>query len=67
MACTQRFFGGIMRVGTLVKYCSFLGIVVGEWTHPISEEEHTLVRWVTGCHTGDTDAMMECDLEVLCE
>ena len=56
-----------MRIGSLVKYCSFLGIVVGEWTHPISEEEHRLVRWVTGCHTGDTDAMMECDLEVLCE
>ena len=56
-----------MRVGSLVKYGTFFGIVVGEWTHPISEEEHTLVRWITGWHTGDTDAMMESELEVLCK
>ena len=56
-----------MQVGSLVKYTSFFGIVMGEWTHPISEEEHILVRWITGWHTGDTDAMMESDLEVLCK
>ena len=58
--------GGIMRVGSLVKYGLSLGIVVGEWTHPISEEEHTLVCWLTGTYTGDTDAVIESDLEVLC-
>ena len=56
-----------MQVGTLVKYTSFFGIVVGWWTHKISEEEHTLVCWLTGTYTGDTDAVIEYDLEVLCE
>ena len=60
-------FGDIMQVGSLVKYGTFFGIVVGEWTHPISEEEHTLVCWLTGRHTGDTDAVIEDCLEVLCE
>ncbi len=56
-----------MRVGSLVKYYSFFGIVVGKWTHDVTEEEHTLVHWLTGQYTGDTDAIMEWDLEVLCE
>jgi hypothetical protein len=56
-----------MRIGTLVKYGFNFGIVVGWWTHKISEEEHTLVCWLTGTYTGDTDAVMGYDLEVLCE
>ena len=55
-----------MRVGTLVKYGTFFGIVVGKWTHNVSEEEHTLVCWLTGKYTGDTDAVIEGCLEVLC-
>ena len=56
-----------MQVGTLVKYGFDFGIVVGWWTHPISEEELTLVCWLIGRHTGDTDAVMENHLEVLCK
>ena len=56
-----------MRIGTLVKYGFHFGIVVGWWTHKISEEEHTLVCWLTGGYTGETDAVMEYDLEILCE
>ena len=56
-----------MQVGTLVKYTSFFGIVVGWWTHDVSEEEHILVCWLTGWHTGETDACVESDMEVLCE
>ena len=55
-----------MQVGSLVKYGFDFGIVVGRWTHPISEEEHTLVCWLIGRHTGDTDAVVEGCLEVLC-
>ena len=38
-----------MKVGDLVKYWnrrddSIIGVVVGEWTHDDSGEEHTLVR-----------------------
>ena len=56
-----------MKIGSLVKYVSFFGIVVGRWTHDVSEEEHILVCWLTGLYTGETDALIECDLEVLCE
>ncbi len=56
-----------MQIGTLVKYHTYLGIVVGHWTHNFSGEEHTLVHWLTGKYTGDTDAVIENTLEVLCE
>ena len=56
-----------MQVGTLVKYDNFFGIVLGYWEHPISNEIHTLVHWLTGRHTGDTDAVIEDCLEVLCK
>ena len=66
MVLTNRF-GGSMQVGSLVKHGCHFGIVVGWWTHDVSEEEHTLVCWLTGKYTGDTDAVMEYNLEVLCE
>ncbi len=56
-----------MRVGSLVKYGFDFGIVVGWWTHPDFQEEHTLVCWLTGTYTGDTDAIIENDLEVICK
>ena len=56
-----------MRVGTLVKYGFNFGIVVGWWTHQDFKEEHTLVCWLTGTYTGETDAIMEYDLEVICK
>lgn len=65
--------GGAMRVGSLVKFghdwCddTHIGVVVGYWTHDDFEEEHTLVHWIIGKHVGDTDAIIESDLEVICE
>ncbi len=61
-----------MQVGDLVQYCnrrdnSILGVVVGEWTHDYSGEEHILVRWITGRHVGDTDAILPTELEVVCK
>ena len=61
-----------MKVGDLVQYWnrrddSILGVVVGEWTHDDSGEEHTLVRWITGRHVGDTDAILPRYLEALCK
>ena len=56
-----------MRIGTLVKYGFHFGIVVGWWTYKLSGEEHALVCWLTGEYTGETDALMEHDLEILCE
>ncbi len=59
-----------MRIGSLVQHFygkEHIGVVVGYWTHDISREEHLLVCWLTGMHKGDTDALLECDLEVLCE
>ena len=56
-----------MQIGSLVKHGTFFGIVVGKWTHDVYGEEHTLVYWLTGKYTGDTDRMLECHLEVLCE
>ena len=71
-----------MKVGDLVKlnttmrkqlfalqcrYPNDIGIVVGEWTHDDSGEEHTLVRWIAGRHVGDTDAILPRYLEVLCK
>lgn len=65
--------GSDMRVGSLVKFghewCddTHIGVVVGYWSHDDFEEEHTLVHWIIGKHVGDTDAIIESDLEVLCE
>ena len=65
--------GSDMRVGSLVQFghewCddTHIGVVVGYWTHDVSEEEHTLVYWIIGKYVGDTDAILVCDLEVLCE
>lgn len=62
-----------MQVGSLVKFAhrwmddTHIGVVVGYWTHDVSEEQHILVCWLTGRYTGDTDAIIESDLEVLCE
>ena len=56
-----------MQIGSLVKHVTFFGIVVGKWTHDVTEEEHTLVHWLTGQYTGDPDAIIESDLEVLCK
>jgi len=56
-----------MQVGDLVKCHTYFGIVVGHWTHDVSEEEHTLVHWLTGRYTGETDAMLEIDLEAICK
>jgi len=62
-----------MRIGSLVQYAhrwcddTHIGVVVGYWTHDDFEEEHTLVHWIIGKHMGDTDAIIESDLEVLCE
>ena len=60
-----------MKVGSLVRCVHWkdhvFGVVVGEWTHDISREEHLLVYWLTGLHTGDTDAIMKYELEVLCK
>ena len=69
-AVMSRHIGGIMRVGTVVTPVytpNYLGVVVGHWIHDISEEHYWWVHWVTGKFTGDTDAFLECDLEVLCE
>ena len=54
-----------MQVGSLVKYGSWMGLVVGEWTHENTNEEHTLVRWITGRYSGETDAVLPTELEVL--
>ena len=61
--------GSDMRVGSLVKFVgsNHVGVVVGYWSHDVSEEEHTLVYWIIGKYVGDTDAIIESDLEVLCE
>ena len=56
-----------MKVGDLVQYGPYMGLVVGEWTHDDSGEEHTLVRWINGRHVGDTDAILPTLLEVLCK
>ena len=56
-----------MQVGDLVKYGSWMGLVVGEWTHENTNEEHTLVRWITGRYSGETDAVLPTELEVLCK
>lgn len=56
-----------MKIGTLVKLDEWFGIVVGRLTHHVTEEEHILVKWLTGSYTGDTDAVMENRLEVLCK
>ena len=62
-----------MRVGSLVQFALLwsgvvhIGVVVGFWTHDVSEERHWLVHWITGKYIGDTDAIIESDLEVLCE
>lgn len=56
-----------MKIGTLVKLYDWLGVVVGFWTHEVSEEEHALVTWLSGRYTGETDAISPNDLEVLCK
>ena len=62
-----------MQVGSLVQFDDswsegvHIGVVVGFWVHDISDEYHWLVHWLIGKYTGDTDAIIESDLEVLCE
>ncbi len=59
-----------MQVGSLVTWAytsDYIGVVVGHWIHDISEEHHWLVHWLTGKYSGDVDAVIECDLEVLCK
>ena len=56
-----------MQVGDLVQYGPYMGLVVGEWTYDYSGEEHTLVRWITGRHAGEIDAILPTQLEALCK
>ena len=56
-----------MKIGDLVKWEDCYGIVVGDWEHPASYEMHTLVCWLTGKYTGDTDAVLQDTLEVVYE
>ena len=70
MACTQRSFGGNMRVGSLVKskWLNYnqLGIVTGNAT-PDEGWTHWCVQWIgDNCLLKHTLEYEE-DLEVLCE
>ena len=57
-----------MKVGDIVQNeYDCLGVVVGYWIHEVSEEEHILVHWLKGKYMGDTDAVLESNLEVICE
>ncbi len=56
-----------MKIGDLVKWEGWLGVVMGDWEHPSSHEMHTLVCWLTGRYTGDTDAVLQDTLEVVYE
>ena len=60
-------FGGNMQVGTIVKLDEWFGVVMGLWTHDVSEIKYVLVKWLSGRYTGDTDAISPNDLEVICK
>lgn len=53
-----------MEIGDLVRYHQWIGIVMGARIEQ-NNQEHTLVRWVTGRHAGDTNAIWTPELEVI--
>jgi len=56
----------MIEIGALVKewLTDDFGIVIDHWTHQHGEK-HPVIKWITGCYVGETDAMLTTSLEMI--
>ena len=57
----------MIEIGTLIRDCENIGLVVDHWIHDVSGELHIVVKWLTGRYEGELDAIWSDDLEIICK
>ena len=65
---TRLYMGdNMIEIGSLVRDSyGDVGLITGYWTHDVSGEHHTVVKWLTGRYVGELDALFNTDnLEVI--
>jgi hypothetical protein len=56
----------MIEIGTLIRDShGDMGLVVDHWIHDTSGEYHTVVKWLTGRHVGELDALFNDNLEII--
>ena len=56
----------MIEIGSLIRDSyGDIAIVVDHWIHDQSGEYHTVVKWLTGCYLGETDALFTDNMEVI--
>jgi hypothetical protein len=56
----------MIEIGTLVKDSyGDVGMVTDHWVYDASGEYHPVVKWITGRHEGELDALFNDKIEVI--
>lgn len=55
----------MIEIGTLIRHCGDIGLVIDHWTHDKSGELHAVVKWLTGRYVGELDALFIDYIEVI--
>ena len=55
-----------IEIGSLIRDSyGDIALVTDHWIHDVSGEYHTVVKWLTGRHVGETDAIWSDYIEVI--
>ena len=56
----------MIEIGSLIRDSyGDIALVTDHWIHDASGEYHTVVKWLTGRHVGETDAIWSDYIEVI--
>ena len=56
----------MIKIGSLIRDSyGDIALVTDHWIHDVSGEYHTVVKWLTGCYVGETDAIWSDYIEVI--
>lgn len=56
----------MIEIGSLIRDSyGDIALVTDHWIHDVSGEYHTVVKWLTGRHVGETDAIWSDYIEVI--